>query len=139
MTARERAVFTSFTAAVVAPHPHLPRTDDTDALDAFENWIAQAPRLNATVLRAALTAVDLAPLATTHRTRFSKLDDTPRGQVIDHLEHARQPPIRQAMKALKSIAFLCYYGDDAIMRTLGYDADANVARARSIRAAEGRP
>jgi hypothetical protein len=41
--------------------------------------------------------------------------------------------------ALRRLAAHCYYGDPAVMRRLGYDADAVVARAAELRAAEGRP
>jgi hypothetical protein len=34
---------------------------------------------------------------------------------------------------------LAYYGDDDVMRQIGYDADANVARGRELRRREGRP
>jgi len=37
------------------------------------------------------------------------------------------------------LAFLSYYGDEDVMRVLGYDAASNVARARELRAREGRP
>jgi hypothetical protein len=140
VTKRERDIFAAFTAAVVAPQPHLPPVEDTDATAAFDDWLTKAPRLNALALQAALHALDLAPVATgPKRTRFRKLTPEERTTALLALERAKQPPVRQAIKALKGIAFLCYYGDDGIMRTLGYDADANIARARRLRAAEGRP
>jgi hypothetical protein len=40
---------------------------------------------------------------------------------------------------LHRLAAFCYYGDAGVMRRLGYDADAVVARAAELRAAEGRP
>ena len=43
------------------------------------------------------------------------------------------------MKLMKGIAFLAYYGDDRVMRGLGYDADAVIERGRAVRAKEGRP
>jgi hypothetical protein len=33
---------------------------------------------------------------------------------------------------------MAYYGDLNVMRQLGYDAEANVARARAVRAKEAR-
>jgi hypothetical protein len=139
LTSREASIFTAFTATVVSPEPPLPAVDRTDATQAFDDWLARAPRLNAIALRAALTALDLAPLAFGFRRRLRNLDDGQRARSIDRIEHSSQAPIRQAAKALKGIAFLCYYGDDGIMLTLGYDASANVRRAKSLRAAEGRP
>jgi hypothetical protein len=43
------------------------------------------------------------------------------------------------MKLMESAAQLSYYGDDGVLGRLGYDADANLARGRRLRAAEGRP
>jgi hypothetical protein len=40
---------------------------------------------------------------------------------------------------LRRLAAHCYFGDAEVMRRLGYDADAVVARAAEVRAAEGRP
>jgi hypothetical protein len=42
-------------------------------------------------------------------------------------------------KLIKGAAQLSYWGDDALMRSVGYDADANVRRGRELRAREGRP
>lgn len=42
-------------------------------------------------------------------------------------------------EVLRRLAAHCYYGDAAVMRTLGYDADALIARARALRVAEARP
>ena len=40
---------------------------------------------------------------------------------------------------LRRVAAHCYFGDVEVMRRLGYDADAVVRRATTLRAAEGRP
>jgi hypothetical protein len=139
MTDRELAIFTTFADTVVAPEPDLPAIDRTDAARALESWLDQAPKLNAAGVRAAITALDLAPLALGFRKRLRNLDKAQRARYLQALEASPRAPIRQATKALKGIAFLTYYGDDEIMRTLGYDADANIARAKRLRAAEGRP
>ena len=139
MTNREASIFACFADIVVSPEPFLPPVRDTDAVAFFAKWLDLAPKLNAAGLRAAVAALEMGPLALGYRRRLRKL---PRAQRVDYLlalERHRAPPVRQAVKALKGIAFLCYYGDDAIMKRLGYDADANVARARALRIAEGRP
>ena len=51
----------------------------------------------------------------------------------------RAPWVRTAHELLLRVAAHCYYGDPRVMRSLGYDADAVVARAVALRAAEGRP
>ena len=139
MTSREAAIFTVFADAVVSPEPALPPVDRTDAAAALDDWLTRAPRVNAAALRAAINALDLGPLALGFRKRLRNLDPDQRASYLRKLETSSSAPVRQATKALKGIAFLTYYGDDRVMRTLGYDADANVARAKALRAAEGRP
>ena len=139
MTGREAAIFTIFADTVIAPEPALPPVQATDAAAALRSWLDLAPRLNATALRAAVHALDVAPFALGFRRTLRKLSPEDRARCLRKLETSSQAPVRQAVKALKGIAFLTYYGDDDIMRTLGYDADANVARGRALRAAEGRP
>jgi hypothetical protein len=135
VTRRERQVFVAFTDTVVAPDPVLPPVETTDATRFFESWLERAPRVNAIALRAALLLLDAAPLVS-HRRRFHNLSEEDRAAFLRSMEKGR---LRQATKALKGIAFLCYYGDDHLMKRLGYDADANLARARKLRVAEGRP
>ena len=55
--------------------------------------------------------------------------------MLARLEGSRR--VRDLVKLVEGIAFLAYYGDDAIMRRLGYDP--TVERARRLRAAEARP
>jgi hypothetical protein len=103
MTNRERAVFARVTDTVVAPVPPLPPARDTDAVAAFERSLATAPRVNALALRAAVLLVGAG---------------------------VRSGPL---VKLVRSLAHLHYYGDDGVMRLLGYDADAVVARAAEAR------
>ena len=139
MTRREAAIFTAFADIVVAPEPLLPPVADTDAADFFEEWIATAPRLNAAGVRGGLFAIDAAPVAMGFRRPLRRLGRDDRVRFLQRVEKHRAPPVRQAVKAMKGIAFLCYYGDDGVLKTLGYDADANLQRARDLRSAEGRP
>jgi len=55
------------------------------------------------------------------------------------LERVGEPRVRELVRLFKGVACLSYYGDDAVMLQLGYDADANVRRGRELRAREGRP
>ena len=136
---REASIFACLTDTVVAPAPALPPVAQTDAAAAFDRWLDHAPRINALGLRAALFALELAPLALGHKQRLRQLGETDRAHLLQRLEVAKPPLVRQLTKALKSIAFFCYYGDDAILNRLGYDPDANVARGRALRIQEGRP
>ena len=103
MTARERSNFTRVTDAMVAPIPPLPAARDTDAAAAFERSLAAGPRLNAVALRAAFLLVGAG---------------------------VRRGPL---LKLVRSLAHLHYYGDGDVMRTVGYDPDAVVARAADVR------
>jgi hypothetical protein len=103
MRARERRNFTRVTNAVVAPLPPLPAARDTDAAAAFERSLAAAPWLNAMALRAAFLIVGAG---------------------------LRPEPL---LKLVRSLAHLHYYGDTSVMRTLGYDPDAVLARAAEVR------
>ena len=105
MTARERANVARVIEVFVAPVPPLPPVRETDAVQALERSLAAGPKLNALALRVALLLVG-------------------RG--------LRRGPLA---KAVGSLAYLHYYGDARVMRLLGYDADAVVARAAEVRAA----
>ena len=139
MTKREASIFACFTDTVVAPEPLLPPVRDTDAADFLAEWLDLAPKANAVGLRAGLLALELAPRALGYKHRLRKLDRADRLAFVHQVERHKSPPVRQAAKALKGIAFLCYYGDDGVLKRLGYDADANIARARALRTSEGRP
>jgi hypothetical protein len=103
LTARERRNFAHVADAIVAPAPPLPAAGDTDAAAAFERSLAAAPKLNALALRAAFLLVGAG---------------------------LRGGPL---LKLVRSLAHLHYYGDAGVMRILGYDPDAVVARAAEVR------
>ena len=54
MTARERRTFARLVERVCAPAPPLPPVAETDAVAAFEAWMANAPALNRMLARGAL-------------------------------------------------------------------------------------
>jgi hypothetical protein len=90
-------------------------------------------------MRAMLHAIELLPLVMGYGARMRRLPAEDRARYMRALEHSSNRTLRQATKLIKGAAYLSYYGDDQIMRRIGYDADANVARGRRLRAAEGRP
>jgi hypothetical protein len=57
VTARERRTFARLVERVCAPVPPLPAVADTDAVAAFEDWMARAPALNRALTRGALLAL----------------------------------------------------------------------------------
>jgi hypothetical protein len=139
LTAREASIFACLTDTVVAPEPVLPPVRETTAVEFLDRWLTRAPRLNSFGLRGLLYVVELSPLLAGQRHRLRRLDVAGRAAVLERLDSARSPVARQVVKLLKGIACLSYYGDDRVMLQLGYDADANVERARRLRAEEGRP
>ena len=107
---------------------------------AFDRWLERAPRLNAIGLRAALFAIELAPLALGHKHRLRRLPTADRAdflQSLETVESAARPPAHQgAQVRSRSSATTATTG---MLKRLGYDPDANVARGRALRIEEGRP
>jgi hypothetical protein len=136
---REASIFACLVDTVAAPEPLLPPVAQTDCAFAFDRWMAGSPALNARGMRALLLALELAPLALGYRNRFRRLEPETRAEFLAVLERNPSRQLRQLTKLLKGAAFLSYYGDDAVMRRVGYDAAANVERGRLLRAEQGRP
>jgi hypothetical protein len=136
---REASIFACLVDTVAAPEPLLPPVAQTDCAFAFDRWMAAGPALNARGMRALLLAIELLPLAMGYRRRFRRLAPAERKRFLDAVDHSRVAQLRQLAKVLKGAALLSYYGDDAVMRRVGYDAPANVARGRALRLQDGRP
>jgi hypothetical protein len=139
LTPREASIFACLVDTAVAPEPLLPPVAQTDCAFYFDRWLCHSPRQNRVGLKAVLWALELGPLAGGFRHRMRRLSEPERIRWLHTIEKSRHSPVRQVVKLIKGAAFLSYYGDDAIMRRIGYDADANVARGRRLRAEQGRP
>jgi hypothetical protein len=140
LSGREASIFACFTDAVVAPEPLLPPVRQTDAVEFFDDWMARSPRLNRLGMRALLYVLELSPLlAGPRRTRLRRLSRPDRTRWLNAVEKAPRAELRLVYKLVKGAAQLSYWGDDALMRGVGYDATANVSRGRDLRAREGRP
>lgn len=135
MTKREAAIFSSLVDAAVAPEPPLPPVAATDALAAFERYLANSPRLNRGGLRLGLHALDRGARL---RRGGASLRALSRDQRVAYLQRLERGRGATAVKALRGLAQLCYYGDDGVMRLLGYDAGAVAARGLELRAREDR-
>jgi hypothetical protein len=133
LTTREADIFRCVADTVVAPEPA--RVDDTHAVAFFQNWLDRSPALNRLGLRALLYGLERAPLATGHVARLRRLPAPHRRAALARL---RASPLAGALAAIEAVVQLAYYGDDAVMRSLGYDADALVARCADLRAKEAR-
>jgi hypothetical protein len=139
ITAREASIFACVCDTVVAPGDVLPPVGQTDAALFFDRWMSRSPRLNRLALRALLHVAELAPLTLGFGGRLRRLEPAARAQYLARVERAGPPQLRQLAKLVKGMALLSYYGDDAVMLRIGYDAEANVRRGRALRMTEGRP
>jgi hypothetical protein len=136
---REASIFACLVDTVAAPEPLLPPVARTDCAFAFDRWMAAGPTVNALSLRVVLLTLELMPLAMGYGRRFRRLPVAERARFVKAIEGSSNRHVRQLTKVLKGAAFLAYYGDDNVMRRVGYDAEANLERARAIRRRDGRP
>jgi hypothetical protein len=132
---REASMFACVADTVVAPVGALPPLHRTDAVAAFGAHLAASPRANRALLRALLYVVEVAPVVLGYGARLRRLRPEARIAALERLEAG---PAGLALRPLTALAKLTYYGDDGVSRTLGYDADAVVARGRALREAEVR-
>lgn len=139
LSPREASIFACLADAVVAPEPVLPPVRETDAVAFFDRWMARSPRLNRAGLRALLYTLETAPRFLGFGARMRQLSPPRRAEFLRRIEQNRIPQLRQLAKLMQGFGQLAYYGDDRVMLIVGYDADANVARGRALRARDGRP
>ncbi len=128
LTGREASIFACLCDTVVAPEPPLPAVADTDAVDAFDRYLAALPPLNRLGLRVLVHVAELAPRLLGQGARLRRLGQEERGQALTRAEASRAKPM---VDAVEFLARLTYFGDDGVMRLLGYDPDANLRRARA--------
>jgi hypothetical protein len=139
LTPREASIFACLVDTVAAPEPVLPPVAQTDCAFFFDRWMAASPKLNAGGMRALLYVLELLPLALGYGARLRQLPVDKRVRCLKAIERSGNAQVRQLVKLIKGAAFLAYYGDDGVMRRIGYDAQANLERGRGLRASEGRP
>jgi hypothetical protein len=135
MTAREANVFACLVETVVAPGEPLPPLARTDAVAFLGRYLDASPPLNRAGLRALLHALELGPRTQRLGGRFRQLDPERRAAYLGRVERGRAG---RAFQALEALAKFAYYGDGGVLRGLGYDADAVVARGRLLRRQERR-
>jgi hypothetical protein len=135
MSRREAGIVASLVDAVAAPGGELPPASRTDAVGAFDALLAGVPALNRLGLRALLWVIELRPALGGWRRRLHRLEPSERGACLDGLERGL---LGLPVEGLLALAKLAYFGDAGVMKALGYDADAVVARGRALRTAEER-
>jgi hypothetical protein len=101
--------------------------------------MGRVPRVNRIALRTLLYALETGPLLLGFGARMRRLDPAQRVDYLRAIEQNRLPQLRQLGKLMQGFGQLAYYGDDQVMLRIGYDAEANVARARAVRERDGRP
>ena len=124
LSPREAAIFAALADAVAMPEPPRPPVGGTDAVEGFDAWLASAPAANRAAIRAALLGLG---------TRLRGADRAARAETLRTL--GRTPGVAPLMEALRAAAAATYYGDDGVMRRLGYDAGERVRRGAEVRAA----
>ena len=139
LSPREASIFACLADTVVAPEPVLPPVRETDAVEFFDRWMARSPRPNRIALRGLLYALEISPRVLGFGDRMRRLTPERRVEFLRAIEENRVPQLRQLAKLMQGFGQLAYYGDDRVMLRIGYDAEANVARGRELRAREGRP
>ena len=102
--------------------PSIPSADDTDVAGFADAYIATMPADLRSDLKKLIALVEhLAPLATGHRARFTKLDPGAQDRVLASLESNDVMLLRGGFAGLKSLIFMGYYRDPRTWRMLGYD------------------
>jgi hypothetical protein len=135
MTAREANVFACLVDTIVAPGGALPPLARTDAMQFLDGYLDASPPLNRIGVRVLLHALEVAPRLLGYGARLRGL---PVERRLAFLDAVGRTPAGPAVQGVEVMAKMAYYGDDGVMRSLGYDPDAVVARAREVRVAEGR-
>jgi hypothetical protein len=139
LSPREASIFACLADTVVAPEPLLPPVRDTDAVAFFDRMMGRAPRVNRVALRTLLYVLETGPRLLGFGARMRSLTPEQRAEYLRTIEQNRLPQLRQLGKLMQGFGQLAYYGDDQVMLRIGYDAEANVARARAVRERDGRP
>jgi hypothetical protein len=135
VNAREANVFACLVDTIVAPGGALPPLVRTDTMQFLDGYLAASPRLNRIGVRALLYALEVGPFLLGYGARLRRLSPERR---LDFLDAVARSPAGLALQGLEVMAKMAYDGDDGVMRSLGYDPDAVVARGREVRLAEGR-
>jgi hypothetical protein len=119
LSARERSIFACVADTLLAPAPPLPPVHATDAVPAFDAWLARAPRINRMALRAVLLALEIAPRLTRAHARWRRLAPPQRLALLERISH--RPGGHALVEALRAVAAVSYYGDAHVSALLGYE------------------
>lgn len=135
LTRREADIFACLVETICAPVSGRPRASGAHARVAFERVLASAPPLNRAGLRGLLYALEVIPRLQGRGARLRLLAGAERRAAVGALTGG---PGGAALEGLTALVKLSYWSEPALMRSLGYDADAVVARGRELRRLEAR-
>ncbi|MBJ7330615.1 MAG: hypothetical protein JHC95_12015 [Solirubrobacteraceae bacterium] len=135
LSGREASIAACLCDTVVSPAGGLPPVSRTDAITALDHTLASGPAITRFGLRGLILMLEVVPLVLGEGHRLRRLSGARRAAVLDRLSHG---PLAAAVEAVTAVMAFSYFGDAAVMRSLGYDAEANVARGRALRDGEGR-
>jgi hypothetical protein len=111
LSPREARVFACLADTLLAPAPPLPPIAQTDAVAAFDAWLATAPRVNRLGARGVLLALGaLRWCRRPARVRLASLERLARSSAAG----------RGIVEALRAAAAISYYGDARVSALLGY-------------------
>src|SRR4051794_2505831 len=116
ISGREASIFACLTDTMVAPEDPLPAVAATDAVEAFDTWLARSPAVNRLGLRSLLYALELAPLAFGQPQRLRRLTPSQRAAFVDALSSS---PLGPVVTVMRSMGQFSYYGDDNVGRLFG--------------------
>jgi hypothetical protein len=136
---REASIYACLVDTVCDPQGELPAVWETTAVSFFDCWLSAAPRLNRVGYRALLYLVEVGPLLAGYGARLRRLEPERRQEFALEAEASSRSWVTQATKLARVAASLSYYGDTHVMRVVGYDPEAKLARSRELRREEGRP
>jgi hypothetical protein len=119
LSPREQSIFACVADTLLAPAPPLPPVHQTDAVCAFDAWLARAPRINRVALRAVLLTIEIVPRLAPGHARWRRLPPPQRLAVLDRI--GRRPGGRVLVEALRAAAAVSYYGDARVSALLGYE------------------
>jgi hypothetical protein len=140
LSGREASIFACVTDTVLQPREPLPPVARTEAVRAFDAWLAASPPVNRAGLRVLLHALELLPLVAGGRgRRLRRLSPAERAQLLERADRVRLAPLPALRDAIRTLAATSYYGDEGVLRILGHDPHGAARRGRRLREQEGRP
>jgi hypothetical protein len=139
LSEREGQIFEALTDTYCAPDGSFPLVSGTDAVLFIDDLTARSSWRNQIGFHLLLAFADLLPIVRGYHKRFRKLEREQRAGFLHGLDKSRWTALALPGKLLKTLTMMSYYGDIEALRAAGYDPEANVARARALRAREARP